>query len=36
LKAERHWQRIRAHGVYGPQWRAGWTGVAGSGTDPRT
>lgn len=36
LKAERHWQRIRAHGVYGPQWRAGWTGVAGSGTDTRT
>ena len=33
VHAGRHWRRIRAHPVYGPQWRQGWTGVAGSRTE---
>ncbi|MDA1094605.1 MAG: DUF362 domain-containing protein [Acidobacteria bacterium] len=40
LNAERHWRRIRAHAVYGPQWRPGWPGVdpsvAPGSTGPRS
>ena len=32
LHAEHHWRRIRAHTVYGPQWRGTWAGVEAAGT----
>ena len=26
--ARRHWETIRSHPVYGPQWREGWPGLS--------
>ena len=34
IYAKQHWRRIRAHEVYGPQWRDDWTGLSSTPPSP--
>ena len=34
IYARQHWRRIRAHEVYGPQWRDDWAGLSSTPPSP--